>query len=136
MSSVVRALRHSVGLNTGTALEIASMPVIAVEPEANARRISRMPTLSVAVSGGLGVAWKLRPAASPRPTPTSTIIVRMNRYVGAANSAPAWRTPRRFPASSTTITATPITTFSEASDGIAEVIASIPAATDTATVRM
>jgi hypothetical protein len=35
--SVVRALRHSTGLNAGTALEIASMPVIAVEPDAKAQ---------------------------------------------------------------------------------------------------
>src|SRR5262249_18951644 len=53
---VVRALRHSMGLNTGTALEIASIPVIAVEPEAKARRINRTETPSVAVSAGLGVA--------------------------------------------------------------------------------
>ena len=134
--SVVRALRHSVGLNTGTALEIASMPVIAVEPEEKARRISSTPTPSVAVSGGLGVAWKLWPAASIRPTAISTNIARMNAYVGAANSEPAWRTPRRLPASRTMITATPIATLSGASDGIAEVTASSPDATDTATVRM
>lgn len=42
--SVVRAFRHSTGLNAGTALEIASMPVIAVEPEAKARSTSNMPT--------------------------------------------------------------------------------------------
>jgi hypothetical protein len=53
--SVVRALRHSVGLNTGTALEIASIPVIAVDPDAKARRTSSTPTPSVALSGGLGV---------------------------------------------------------------------------------
>jgi hypothetical protein len=34
--SVIRALRHSTGLNDGTALEMASMPVIAVAPAANA----------------------------------------------------------------------------------------------------
>ena len=56
--SVVRALRHSVGLNTGTALEIASIPVIAVDPEENARSTSSTPTPSVAVSGGLGVGVK------------------------------------------------------------------------------
>ena len=40
--SVERALRHSTGLNAGTALEIASMPVIAVEPDAKARSTSRV----------------------------------------------------------------------------------------------
>ena len=47
--SVVRALRHSVGWKAGTALEMASMPVIAVEPDANARSTSRTPTPSLAV---------------------------------------------------------------------------------------
>ena len=53
---VVRALRHSTGLNAGTAFEIASMPVIAVDPEAKARstRITLSP--SVAVSGGVGTS--------------------------------------------------------------------------------
>ena len=31
--SVVRAFRHSTGLNAGTALEMASIPVMAVAPE-------------------------------------------------------------------------------------------------------
>jgi hypothetical protein len=35
--SVIRALRHSVGLNASTAFEMASMPVMAVQPDANAR---------------------------------------------------------------------------------------------------
>jgi len=34
--SVIRALRHSTGSTAGTALEMASMPVMAVEPDANA----------------------------------------------------------------------------------------------------
>ena len=35
--SVIRALRHSTALKADNALEIASMPVMAVEPDANAR---------------------------------------------------------------------------------------------------
>jgi hypothetical protein len=37
---VMRAFRHSTGRNAGTALEMASMPVIAVQPAANARSTS------------------------------------------------------------------------------------------------
>ncbi len=53
----------------------------------------------------------------------------MKMYVGAAKSEPAWRTPRRLPASKTTITPIPIGTTSGLSEGIAEVIAARPAAT-------
>jgi hypothetical protein len=60
----------------------------------------------------------------------------MNAYVGAANSAPAWRTPRRLPARSSTIIPSPIGTMAEFSDGIAEVTASRPEEIDTVTVRM
>ena len=54
--SVVRALRHSVGLNTGTAFEIASIPVIAVEPGGERAQDSSTPTPSIALRCGLGVA--------------------------------------------------------------------------------
>jgi hypothetical protein len=56
--SVVRALRHSTGLNAGTALETASMPVIAVDPDENARSSNSAPTASVAGSRGVGAGWK------------------------------------------------------------------------------
>jgi hypothetical protein len=64
----------------------------------------------------------------------SVAIIARNAYVGTAKSAPAWRTPRRFPASSRPMTATPIGTVSGASAGTADVIAATPAAIDTATV--
>jgi len=35
--SMIRALRHSVGSNDGTALELASRPVMAVAPDVNAQ---------------------------------------------------------------------------------------------------
>jgi hypothetical protein len=54
--SVERALRHSTGLNAGTALEIASMPVIAVEPDAKARSTSSRVTAWEAWSAGGGSA--------------------------------------------------------------------------------
>ncbi len=58
----------------------------------------------------------------------------MNAYVGAANTTPAWRTPRRFTASSTTITAAPIQVVAGVRDGSAEVMAATPEAIETATV--
>jgi hypothetical protein len=76
--SVVRALRHSGGLKTGTAFDIASMPVIAVDPDANARSTSSSPIPSDAFNGGVGVAWNPRPAACPSPTATSMAIAAMN----------------------------------------------------------
>jgi hypothetical protein len=40
---VVRAFRRGTGSNTGTAFEIASIPLIAVAPEENARSTSSSP---------------------------------------------------------------------------------------------
>ena len=75
---VLRALRHSTGLNAGTALEIASMPVIAVEPDAKARSTSNRVTAWEAWSAGGGSARKPRPPASKRPTIISSAIATMN----------------------------------------------------------
>jgi hypothetical protein len=52
--SVWRACAASGGRNTGTALEITSIPVIAVAPEANARNTSSTPNASVARWGAAG----------------------------------------------------------------------------------
>src|SRR5258708_20997066 len=89
--NVVRALRHSGGLKTGTAFEIASMPVIAVDPDANARSTSSSPIPSDAFNGGVGGAGNPRPAPSPIPPATRTTIAAMNAYVGQADHAPARR---------------------------------------------
>lgn len=61
--SVVRALRQGTGWKAGTALEIASIPVMAVEPDAKARITSSRPTPSTACCGGVGTGAKPRPAA-------------------------------------------------------------------------
>ena len=55
--------------------------------------------------------------------------------MGAANSVPAWRTPRRLATTRSAIRATPIGTACDLSDGTAEVTAATPDVTDTATVR-
>ena len=62
--SVAAALRGSGGLNAGTPLAIASVPVSATEPEAKARMISRMAdglerirrARAVALGGGVVLA--------------------------------------------------------------------------------
>ncbi len=59
-----------------------------------------------------------------------------DEQVGGAPNARAPRTPRRLPATSRAITPSPIGTAAEAADGIAEVIAATPEATETATVTM
>ena len=83
---------------------------------------------------GTGAGWNPRPAACTRPAITKATIAAMNAYVGAANRAPACRTPRRFPASRTMITPTPIQVVAGWRDGNAEVMAATPEAMETATV--
>ena len=76
--SVRRALSASGGSNTGTEFEITSIPVIAVAPEENARRISNTPSASVAWCGGGATAWKPCVAESTSPTITISAIAAMN----------------------------------------------------------
>ncbi len=54
--------------------------------------------------------------------------------MGPANTAPDSRTPRRFANASSTTSTTAITTVYLSKNGNAEVIAAVPADTDTATV--
>jgi hypothetical protein len=75
---VVWALRHSTGLYAGTAFEMASMPVIAVEPDENARGTSRAVTPSVMGRWWTGTGWKPWPAACTRPAITSAAMAAMN----------------------------------------------------------
>ncbi len=132
--SVVRALRHSVGRNAGTALETASMPVIDTAPEENARSTSSRPRPSAAGTEGGGSGAKPREAAFAYPTASTASSTTTNAYVGSTKMFPAVRTPRRFPASSTAITSTPSGTVHRSSPGSAEVTACTPAAIDTDTV--
>ncbi len=77
--SVLRALRASGGRKTGTALEITSMPVIAVAPEEKARRMSRIPTPSVACRAGGATAWNPCEPDLTSPAMTISATARMNR---------------------------------------------------------
>ena len=67
--SVIRALRYSTGSNAGTALEMASMPVMAVEPAANARSTSSAVTVCTMARWrtGTGGTRGLRRVPAPRP---------------------------------------------------------------------
>ena len=75
--SVIRALRHSVGLNDGTALEMASMPVMAVAPEANARSTSSRVTACTMARWRTGTGWNPRPAACTSPAATRAAMAAM-----------------------------------------------------------
>ncbi len=96
---VFAAFFASGGLNAGTPLAMASTPVSATEPPANALSSSRMPSVSVpngrAVgSGGTGVTVPVMMWKAPMPTIASASPTK--RYVGTAKMFPDSRRPRRF----------------------------------------
>src|SRR6516225_9118821 len=80
--------------NSGTALAIASTPVSAEQPEANARRISRAPTVSVA-----GPRWWPSGTAGwvrNRPPRITAAMATMNSSVGTVKTLADSETPHRF----------------------------------------
>ena len=79
--SVVRAFSHSGGLKAGTPLEIASTPVTAAPPDANACRIRNRPIAPVvsATSGGTGSGCRSPASARTIPVPRSTNIITMKK---------------------------------------------------------
>src|ERR1700736_3717552 len=87
--SVRAAFRDSGLRNAGTPLAIASTPVMAVQPPANARKTRNRLTPSMA--GGIGCSGGGRPAINKCtvPTTSSRPMLPTNRYVGSANAAPA-----------------------------------------------
>src|SRR3954451_13923352 len=89
--SVDRAFFHSGGLNAGTPFEIASTPVMAAPPDANACRMRNNPTDDVCTRragslGGIGSRWPV--AWRTMPTMMITSIDTMKQYVGAAKMRP------------------------------------------------
>ncbi len=135
--SVAAAFRPCGRRNALTPFAIASTPVSAVEPEANARRTTKAVTAPVPAAIGWGTtAWgQLDTAQRVTPVPTRSRIDTTNPYVGSAKSTPASFTPRRL--------ANVISTTQESESAsswprrleTADVSASTPAATETATVR-
>ena len=96
--SVDRAFFHSGGRNAGTPFEMASTPVIAAPPEANACRIRKRPACFLVAGIASPVEIPRWPVAAF--TIPMTIIDAMeirNKYVGAAKIFPDSLTPRRLP---------------------------------------
>jgi hypothetical protein len=137
-SSVRAAFLPGGGLNAFTPFEIASTPVSAEAPDANACSSTKTPTAPAPAAIGSVACTVGQSPAAQRPTPVPTIanITTTNAYVGIANSTPDSRTPRRLTSVSSAMKARQSVTSCPASDRAAEVRASTPAATETATVRM
>jgi hypothetical protein len=78
---VVRAFFHSGGLNAGTPLEIASTPVTAAPPDANACRIRKMLMAPAvfATSGGIGSGCNPPVKVRKMPMPSSENIITMKK---------------------------------------------------------
>ncbi len=84
----------------GTPLLTASTPVIAVQPLANAFKMSHSPTASVGAESG-GGGWRgvgCPPARTAFAPPIAMIAasVTTKRYVGSKKVIPDSRVPRRF----------------------------------------
>src|SRR5512132_3563281 len=99
---VAIAFLHSGGLKAGTPLEIASTPVTAAPPDANARSTrktrARPEIDSVGGTGNCeGDSGSVPVKRRKNDTPRRTIIINRKKYVGAAKIRPDSRTPRRFP---------------------------------------
>jgi len=71
---VMAALRDSGGRKAGMPFEIASVPVIAVHPDENARRIRNHVSVSTAGRSGGGVLGRLPVASRKKPS----MIIRPN----------------------------------------------------------
>ena len=133
---VWRACRACGGWNTGTAFEITSIPVIAVAPEAKARSTSSTPTASRARwgAGGAGVKECERRLDEPgdhdeRDRRDEQVGRRGERGTRVAHAAQVSRDQQDDHEQADLHPG-------GASEGIAEVTASTPEATETATVRM
>ena len=136
-TSVLPAFFDSGGLNAGTPLAIASTPVSATEPLANARR-SRT-TVSVSVPSGTASGWRGIGTTVPATmceTPFATISRARptNRYVGIAKMFPDSRRPRRLPTVISAITPTATGRRHRSRPGAIEISWSIADDVETATV--
>ena len=136
-TSVSAAFRPLGRRNAPTPFEIASTPVSAADPDAKACRMTSTPTTAVPAASGFGTsACGHAPSRHwPTPVPIMTNMTATNPYVGIAKSTPDSRTPRRLTTVSSTTNASDSPTLCGSSEGAADVSASTPAVTDTATVR-
>ena len=97
--SVVLAFLHSGGRKAGTPFEMASTPVTAAPPDANAWSTTKSVTTPVPRLASAGMGSGCSPPVSDRnsPNPSNANIITMKKYVGTANIRPDSRTPRRLP---------------------------------------
>src|SRR6476660_640642 len=122
--------------NALTPFAIASTPVRAVEPEANASSTTNVVTAPTPAVSGCDTVACGQPVVAHfvAPTPISAKIDATNVYVGSANTRPASLTPRRLAIEIRTTKRRESDSTWLLSDGTADVSASTPAATETATV--
>src|SRR5581483_1095260 len=134
---VVAAFFDAGDLKTMTPFEIASVPVMAEHPSANARnsRIAKAKPIGGAV-GGTGGATGGWPTERITPAMINANIMKMNAYVGRRNAAPDSRTPRKLTTIRRSVASTQSSTRRPPITGYVEMMASIPDAMDTDTVRM
>src|SRR5262245_8642447 len=122
----------------GTPFEMASTPVRAVDPDENACRITKRPTLTAVPSAmwlaGTTACGQLLTRHLDRPTTTMVRMKRMKPYVGMANSVPDSRTPRRLASVISRTKPIDIQTRYLSSEGAAETMAKTPATVETDTV--
>ncbi len=97
---VIRAFLTVGSLKARTPLLTASTPVIAVQPFANACRMSQVLATAILACNGRGVAIGVGcpPLTRARTNPRTIVAPRVatNKYVGIMKILPASRTPRRF----------------------------------------
>src|SRR5687767_13066351 len=98
--SVAAAFFDSGGLKAGTPSEIASTPVMAVQPLANAvskANAVSIPALNVGSGSTGGGAVGSPEETRQRPDAISMSMIAMKPYVGAANMRADSRMPRKLP---------------------------------------
>ena len=134
---VAWAFFHSGGLNAGVPFEMASVPVIALHPSANARiRRSRLMDSTGTWIGTTPVTsggWPRAVRTTPTATRITTLTTKM--YVGRAKTVPLSRMPRRFTVITRRIAATINGTVKGCRRGNADARLKTPLDTLTATVR-
>ena len=120
--------------NCGTELAIASTPVSAEHPDANAFKISSTPTVSV--TDGIACDSATSGCDRTRPPMITTAIAAMNASVGTMKMRADSTTPHMFDAVIRASTSRQSHTRAPYSAGNAAVSASTPADTPTAAFRM
>ena len=135
VASVAAAFFDCGRRNAWTPSAIASTPVSAVAPDANARsRTNRLSACTTGSSRSAEAATGHPPMQRTAPTASVRKTMITNPYVGTANSVPASFTPRRFRTVISRMNEIATSTRYGSIDGAAETTATVPAVTLTATV--